>query len=98
MNKPKLIDANELKDIIDGSEEFIDWQKREICECIDCCDTAYNVDAVVEQLEALADEAEENWKFHASLDSNHARSFAALYNKAVSCYTKAIEIVKGGAE
>lgn len=51
MNKPRLIDANELKNIIDGSEEFIDWQKREICECIDCCDTAYDVDKVVEQLE-----------------------------------------------
>lgn len=55
MSEHRLIYADELKNIIDGSEEFIDWQKREICECIDCCDTAYDVDNVVGRFEETFD-------------------------------------------
>ena len=33
-----LINSNELIDIIKGNEEFTDWQKEEIKECIDACD------------------------------------------------------------
>ena len=35
----RYIDADELKDYINGNEQFIDWQKKEIVECIDCCET-----------------------------------------------------------
>ena len=35
----RYIDVDELKDYINGNEQFIDWQKKEIIECLDCCDT-----------------------------------------------------------
>ena len=35
----RYIDVDELKDYINGNEQFIDWQKKEIVECIDCCET-----------------------------------------------------------
>ncbi len=47
----RLIDADELKDIIDGSDDLIDWQKEELKLWVDACDTTYDVDKVVEQIE-----------------------------------------------
>lgn len=84
MNKPRLIDANELKNIIDGSEEFIDWQKREICECIDCCDTAYDIDKIVEQLDDLE-------------IANVYDYYERMYFDYISL-DEAIKVVKGGAD
>ncbi len=57
----RLIDENELIDIIQGSDELLDFQKNECINCIKACDTAYDPDKVVEQLEAYsnADEAEQ---------------------------------------
>ena len=46
----KLIDDCELKEIIDGNENLLDWQKEEMKLCVDACDTAYDVDAVVKKL------------------------------------------------
>ncbi len=49
----RLIDADELKDIIDGSDDLIDWQKEDLKLWVDACDTAYDVDKVVEQIRAM---------------------------------------------
>ena len=46
----RLIDESELIDIIQGSEELLDFQKDECINCIKACDTAYDPDKVVEQL------------------------------------------------
>ena len=57
----RLIDESELIDIIEGSEELLDFQKDECINCIKACDTVYNPDKVVAELEAYsdADEAEQ---------------------------------------
>ena len=49
----RLIDASELIEIIKGNENLIELQKEELIECVNACDTAYDVDAVVERLEEL---------------------------------------------
>lgn len=50
----RLIDADELIDIIQGSEELLDFQKAECIKCIKACDTAYDTDKVVEQIKELS--------------------------------------------
>lgn len=47
----RLIDESELIEIIQGSEELLDFQKDECINCIKACDTTYDPDKVVEQLE-----------------------------------------------
>lgn len=46
----RLIDADELIDIIKGNENLIDWQKDEFIKCVDACDTAYDVSNVLKGL------------------------------------------------
>lgn len=46
----RLIDEAELISIIQGSDELLDFQKDECINCIKACDTAYDLDKVVEQL------------------------------------------------
>ena len=46
----RLIDANELIEVVKGSEELLDFQKDELIACVDACDTAYDVEKVVEQI------------------------------------------------
>lgn len=59
----RLINSNELIQIIEGNENLISLQKEELIECVNACDTAYDVDAVVKQLEEFREEAEQ---FHVS--------------------------------
>ena len=47
----RLIDESELIEIIQGNEELLEFQKDECINCIKACDTAYDPDKVVEQLE-----------------------------------------------
>lgn len=47
----RLIDESELIDIIQGSDEITNYQKDECITCIRACNTAYDPDKVVEQLE-----------------------------------------------
>ena len=49
----RLVDACELKEIIDGNENLLDWQKEEMKLCVDACDTAYNLEAVLNELDKL---------------------------------------------
>ncbi len=49
----RLIDADELKNIVGGSDNLIDSQKDELKLCVDACNTAYDVDKVVEQIRAM---------------------------------------------
>ena len=47
----RLIDESELIEIIQGNEELLEFQKDECINCIKACDTAYDQDNVVKQLE-----------------------------------------------
>lgn len=49
----RLIDACELNEIIDGNENLLNWQKEEMKLCVDACDTAYNLEAVLNELDKL---------------------------------------------
>ena len=49
----RLIDESELIDIIQGSDEITNYQKDECITCIRACNTAYDPDKVVEQLEEI---------------------------------------------
>lgn len=47
----RLINSNELIQIIEGNENLISLQKEELIECVNACDTAYDVETVEEQLD-----------------------------------------------
>ncbi len=49
----RLIDADVLIEMIEGSEELLDFQKDELIVCVYTCDTAYDVDKVLEELEEI---------------------------------------------
>ena len=53
MNKPRLIDANDVKDLIRGIDS-------EFAKFVDEIPTAYDVQGVVEQLENLKQHENEN--------------------------------------
>ena len=50
----RLIDADELIEYIQGSDELLDSQKDECIECINACDTAYDVNKVLKELRESA--------------------------------------------
>lgn len=54
-----MIDESELIDIIQGSDEITNYQKDECITCIRACNTAYDPDKVVEQLEEFQSEMEQ---------------------------------------
>ncbi len=47
----RLIDVDELIEMIEGTEELLDFQKDECIACINACDVAYDVEKVVAELE-----------------------------------------------
>ena len=49
----RLIVDDELNEIIDGNENLLNWQKEEMKLCVDACDTAYNLEAVLNELDKL---------------------------------------------
>lgn len=49
----RLIDESELIDIIQGSDEITNYQKDECITCIMACNTSYDQDKVVQQLEEI---------------------------------------------
>lgn len=55
----RLIDESELIDIIQGSDEITNYQKDECITCIRACNTAYDPDKVVAQLEEYREEMEQ---------------------------------------
>lgn len=50
----RLIDADELIEYIQGSDELLDSKKDECIECINDCDTAYDMDKVVNEIKELS--------------------------------------------
>lgn len=50
----RLIDADELIECIQGSDDLLDFQKDECIECINACDTVYDVDKVIKELRESA--------------------------------------------
>ena len=80
-----LISRSELIEMIEGSEELLDFQKDECIACIDACDIAYDVDKVVERLEEKQKKAEYSWYDDFCFGKAHA-------------YGIAIEIVKAGGD
>lgn len=79
----RLIDESELIEIIQGSEELLDFQKDECINCIKACDTTYDPDKVVEQLEK-----EKN--------PIYREDESIMSDRQNIKIDKAIEIVKGG--
>lgn len=55
----RLIDESEAIELIKGSDEITDYQKDECITCIRACNTAYDPDKVVEQLEEFQSEMEQ---------------------------------------
>lgn len=47
----RLIDESEAIELIKGSDELTDYQKDESITCIRACNTAYDTDKVIEQLQ-----------------------------------------------
>ena len=88
----RLIDESELIEIIQGNEELLEFQKDECINCIKACDTAYDPDKVVDQLESelrLADKEKERWARENPLQFDSAKGYAMGLSNA-------IEIVKAG--
>jgi hypothetical protein len=93
MNKPRLIDANELNDaLIDLFQEIDDmYIAGRVISLVNLQPTAYDIDKVVEQLDEL--NKEHPYKVIGEPDTY------SQYNEAwQDCVDRAIEIVKGGAE
>ena len=86
----RFIDEAEVIDMIQGSEELLDFQKDECIKCIEACDTAYDMDKVVEQLE----EVEKIMTSPVTKDCFGEECRAS--DCTVCLISKAIEIVKGG--
>ena len=88
----RLIDESELIEIIQGNEELLEFQKDECINCIKACDTAYDPDKVVDQLESewrLADKEKERCARENPLQFDSAKGYAMGLSNA-------IEIVKAG--
>ena len=88
----RLIDESELIEIIQGNEELLEFQKNECINCIKACDTAYDPDKVVDQLESelrLADKEKERCARENPLQFDSAKGYAMGLSNA-------IEIVKAG--
>lgn len=93
MNKPRLIDANELLDKIPypwDADDALYYEK--VIKAIADQPTAYDIDKVVEQLEKLS---EEMLVVDITADKTNYGGF--LKGRKIGVQ-KAIEIVKGGAE
>lgn len=89
----RLIVADELIEIITGNDELIDWQKDKFVDCVNACDTAYDVDAVVEQMEKKMQMHERCIEYE---KKNGTISEEFQQRKAVEVLKDAIEIVKRG--
>ena len=90
----RLIDESELIEIIQGNEELLEFQKDECINCIKACDTAYDPDKVVDQLESelrLADKEKERCARENPLQFDSAKGYAMGLSNA-------IEIVKAGGK
>ena len=78
----RLIDESEAIELINGSDEITDYQKDESITCIRACNTAYDADKVVKQLETISgDQIQYEYNYEKGI---------------VDGIDKAIEIVKGG--
>ena len=97
-DKPRLINANDAKDIIKYAQELTEWQAKEACDCIDCCVTAYDIDKVVEQLEEISNQEEAAWIRQQREGTAVSVSSTDVHSYASSCFDEAIKIVKGGAK
>lgn len=89
----RLIDASELIEIIKGNENLIELQKEELIECVNACDTAYDVDAVVKQLEKRKQTHERCIDYE---KKNGTVTEEFQQRKAVEVLKDAIEVVKSG--
>ena len=90
----RLIDESELIEIIQGNEELLEFTKDECINCIKACDTAYDPDKVVDQLESelrLADKEKERCARENPLQFDSAKGYAMGLSNA-------IEIVKAGGK
>ena len=93
----RLIDASELIEIIKGNENLIELQKEELIECVNACDTAYDVDAVVEQLEERTAFLKDCTKYGNQTEEQQSKSYDTMMMYEVAdLVDDLIEIVKSG--
>ena len=82
----RLIDAEELIEMIEGTDELLDFQKDECIACVDACDTVYDIEKVIAKLEEKIN------VINNEIDSNNFWSAIGMR----AGYEDAIEIVKKG--
>ena len=99
MNKPRLIDANDVLEILELHQtepDGISWAIREITDL----PTAYDIDKVVEQLERFSNSEVSLWASDELDYDAQERTLlykpTAVHGYAINCYQNAIDIVKGG--
>lgn len=89
----RLIDESEAIELIKGSDELTDYQKDESITCIRACNTAYDPNEVVEQLEKKKQQHKRLCKYE---KKNGTVTEEFQQRKAVEVLENAIEIVKAG--
>lgn len=92
----RLVDADELKEIIQGSEELLDLQKEECIACIDACDTAFDVDVVVEKLKKQSSDYRAREKEYKKYPTKYEES--TYFCGKADAFGIAIKIVKAGEQ
>ena len=95
MNKPRLIDANK---VIKTIEEVCGGSKELLIQLINEQPTAYDIDKVVEQLEAIQNFEMRTGKGYCPDRDTECRYMYSDLGCSYCAFEKAIEIVKGGAE
>lgn len=93
----RLIDESELIEIIQGNEELLEFQKDECINCIKACDTAYDQDKVVQQLEERTAFLKDCTKYGNKTKDQQSKSYDTMMMYEVKdLVDDLIEIVKGG--
>lgn len=93
----RLIDESELIDIIQGSDEITNYQKDECITCIRACNTAYDPDKVVEQLEERTAFLKDCTKYGNKTEEQQSKSYDTMMMYEVKdLVDDLLEIVKAG--
>ena len=93
----RLIDESELIYIIQGSDEITNYQKDECITCIRACNTAYDQDKVVEQLEERTAFLKDCTKYGNKTAEQQSKSYDTMMMYEVKdLVDDLLEIVKAG--
>lgn len=93
----RLIDESEAIELIKGSDEITDYQKHESITCIRACNTAYDPDKVLKQLEERTSFLKDCTKYGNKTADQQSKSYDTMMMYEVAdLVDDLIEIVKGG--